>query len=91
MNIDEPGEENIIDDFHAEFDDNLLQDLVVDDIVDPDLNNNIPNMEGARQGAGQLGPQRMVVIDPMRNLPKFSSEKTESADNYLNVGRLWKC
>ena len=32
---------------------------------------------------GQQGPQRMVVIDPMRNLPKFSGEKTESADNHL--------
>ena len=28
-------------------------------------------MECARQGAGQQGPQRMVVVDPMRNLPKF--------------------
>ena len=64
MNIDEPGEEHIIDeDFHGEFDENLFQDLVADDILDPDLNIDIPNMEGA----GQQGPQRMVVIDPMRN------------------------
>ena len=84
MNIGEPGEEHIIDeDFHGEFDENLFQDLVVDDIVDPDLNIHIPNMEGARQDAGQQGPQRMVVVDPMRNLPKFSGEKTESADNHL--------
>ena len=69
MNIDEPGEEHIIDeDFHGEFDENLFQDLVVDDIVDPDLNIDIPNMEGgARQDAGQQGPQRMVVVDPMKN------------------------
>ena len=68
--------EHIIDeDFHGEFDENLFQDLVVDDIVDPDLNIDIPNMEGARQGAGQQGLQRMVVVDPMRNLPKFSGEK----------------
>ena len=86
MNIDEPGEEHIIDeDFHGEFDENLLQDLVADDIVDPDLNIDIPNMEGTRQGAGQQGLQRMVVGDPMRNLPKFSGKKTESADNHLDV------
>ena len=69
-NTDEPGEEHIIDEgFHGEFDENLLQDLVVDDILDPDLNIDILNMEGARQGAAQQGPQRMVVVDPMRNLP----------------------
>ena len=42
-------------------------------------------MEGARQGAGQQGPQRMVVVDPMRNLPKIAGEKTESADNHLDA------
>ena len=85
MNINEPGEEHIIDvDFHGEFDENLFQDLAADDILDPDLNINNPNMEGGRQGAGQPGLQRMVVVDPMRNLPKFSDEKTESADNHLN-------
>ena len=37
MNIDEPSEEHIIDeDFHGEFDENLLLDLVADDVVDPD-------------------------------------------------------
>ena len=81
MNIDEPGEEHIIDkDFHGEFDENLFQDLVVDDILDPDLIIDNPNMEGARQG-----PQRMVVVDPMRNVPKFSGEKTESVDNHLDA------
>ena len=81
MNIDEPGEEHIIDkDFHGEFDENLFQDVVAD-ILDPDLNINNPNMEGA----GQQGPQRMVVVDPMRNIPKFSGEKTESADNHLDA------
>ena len=83
MNIDEPGDEHIIDeDFHGAFDENLFNELVVDDILFDDLNINIPNMEGARQGAGQQGPQRMVVVDPMKNLPKFSGEKTESADNH---------
>ena len=39
MNIDAPGKEQIIDkDFHGEFDENLFQDLVVDDILDPNLN-----------------------------------------------------
>ena len=33
----------------------------------------------------QQGPQRMVVVDPMNNLPKFSGEKTESADNHLDA------
>ena len=42
-------------------------------------------MEGDRQGAGQQGPQGMVVADPMQNLPKCSSEKTESADNHLDA------
>ena len=33
MDIDEPGEEHIIDkDFHGEFDENLYQDLVAADI-----------------------------------------------------------
>ena len=59
MNIDEPGEEHIIyEDFHGEFDENLFQELVADDIVDPDLNIDIPNMEGARQGAGQQRPHK---------------------------------
>ena len=66
MNIDEPGEEHIIDeDFHGEFDENLFQDLVADDILDPNLNINNPNMEDGRQGAGHQEPQRMVVVDPL--------------------------
>ena len=86
MDIDEPGEEHIIDeDFHGEFRENVFQDLIADDILDHDLNINNPNMEGGRQGAGQQGPQRMVVVDPMRNLPKFSGEKTESAGNHLGA------
>ena len=86
MKIDEPGEQHIIDeDFHGEFDENLFQDLAANDILDPSLNINNPNMEGGRQGAGQKGPQRMMVIDPMRNLTKFSGEKTESADNHLDA------
>ena len=86
MNIDELGEEHIIDEgFHCEFDENLFQDLVADDVLDPDLNIDNPDMDGARQGAGQQGPQRMVVVDPMRNLLKFSGEKTESADNHLDA------
>ena len=39
--------------FHGAFDENLFQNLEVDDILDPDLNIDILNMEGARQGAGQ--------------------------------------
>ena len=86
MNIDEPGDEHIIDeDFHGEFDENLFQDLVVDDISDPDLNIDIPYMEGAREGTGQQGPQGMVVVDPIKNLSKFSGEKTESPDNHLDA------
>ena len=66
MNIDEPGDGHIIDeDVHGEFDENLFQELVADDIVHPALNIDIPNMEGARQDAGQQGPQRMVVVDPI--------------------------
>ena len=44
MNIDEPGEEQVIDeDFHGEFYENLFQDLVTDDIFDPHLNIDNPN------------------------------------------------
>ena len=86
MNIDEPGDEHIIDeDFHGAFDENLFQDLVVDVILDPDLNIDIPNMEGSKHGTGQQWPQRMVVVDHMKNLPKYSGEKTESADNHLDA------
>ena len=86
MNIDEPGEEQVIDeDFLGGFDENLFQDLLADDILDPDLNINNPNIEGGGQGAGQQCPQRMVVVDPLQNLPKFSGEKTESVDNHLDV------
>ena len=88
MKKDEPGEEQVIDeDFHGhgEFDENLFQELVADDILNPYLNFNNPNLEGGRQGAGQQGPQRMVVVDSMRNLPNFSGEKAESADNHLDT------
>ena len=27
----------------------------------------------------------MMVVDPMRNIPKCCGEKTESADNYLDA------
>ena len=64
---------------------NIFQDLIADDILDPYLNINNPNMEGGRQVAGQQRPQKMVVVDPMRNLPKFPGEKTESADNHLDA------
>ena len=86
MNIDEPGEEHIIDEnFYGEFDENLFQDLVADDISDSNANHNNLSMGGSRQGAGQQGPKRMVVVDPMQNLPKCPGEKTESADNHLDA------
>ena len=85
MDIDEPVEEHIIDeDFLGEFDKNLVHVLVAGDI-DPNTNHNNPNMEGSRKSACQHGPQLMVVVDPMRNLPKFSGKKTESADNHFNA------
>ena len=65
MNIDEPGDEHIIDeDFHGAFDENLFNELVVDDILFDDLNINIPNMEGARQGAGQQGHKEWWLLTP---------------------------
>ena len=86
MNIDVPGEEHIMDeDFLDEFHENQFHDLVADDILDPKANHNNSNMEGSRQGAGQQGPQSMVVVDPMKKLPKLSGEKTESADNHLHA------
>ena len=49
VNIDESVEEHIIyEDFQGEFHENLFHDLVADDILDPDINKNIPNMEGDR-------------------------------------------
>ena len=52
----EPGEEHIIDeDFLGESDENLFHDLVADDISDPGLNHNNPNIEGGTQSAGQQG------------------------------------
>ena len=48
-------------------------------------------MEGGRQGTGQQEPQRMVVVDPMRNLPKFSGEKTDQQTIILmHVMVIWK-
>ena len=86
MNIDELGEEQVIDeDFHGVFDEILFQDLVADEILDPDLNINNLNMEGGRHGAGQEGPKRIMVVDPVLNLTEFSGEKNESVDNYLDV------
>ena len=86
MDIDEPGEDHVKDeDFHGEFDENLFHDLVADDILDPNLNLSNPNMQVGKQGAGQQSPQRMMVVDCMRNLPAFSGEKTESAENHLDA------
>ena len=52
MDIDEPDEEQVIDEnFHNGFGEKLFQDLVADDILDPYLSINNPNMEGGRQGA----------------------------------------
>ena len=59
MNIDEPGDEHIIDkDFHGAFDENSFHELVADDILVDDLNIDIPNMEGVRHGAGHQGPSK---------------------------------
>ena len=62
--------------------------LVADDILGPDVNKNNPNIKGSRQDVGQHSPQRMVAVDPMRNLPKDSGVKTESADNHLGALNL---
>ena len=59
--------------------------LVADDILDPDIDQNNPNMEGGRQGAGQQGHQIKVAVSPIRNLPKFYDEKTESVDKHLDA------
>ena len=79
MNIDVLGEEHIIDkNFYDEFNENLFHSFVAYDILET-------HMEGGRQGAGQQSTQRMVVVNPMRNLPKFSSETPEPADNHLGA------
>ena len=57
MNIHEPVEKHIIDeDFHSDFDEIVVHALGANAILDPDLNQNNPNKEGVRQGAGQQGP-----------------------------------
>ena len=48
-------------DFHAQFDENLFHDLVTDDILDPCINQNNPNIKDIGQGTGQQDPQRRVV------------------------------
>ena len=76
MNIDEPSDKQMIDeDFHGELDKNLFYNLLADDILDTDIHQNNANMEGGRQGAGQLDPQRMVIVDLMRNLQNFLVRK----------------
>ena len=88
MNIDEPDEEHITDeDFHEKFSGNVFHDLVADDILDHNINQNNADMEGGRQDAGKQGLQRMGVVDLLRNLPKFSADETELADNHL--GSIW--
>ena len=85
MNIDEPREEHIIEeDVHSEFGESFFHNLVADYILDSDIDQNNPNMVDSRQVAEQQGPQRMVVVCPMRNLPKFFCEKTESAGTHLD-------
>ena len=54
---------------------------MADKILDPDLDFNNLKIEGA----DHQGSRRMVVVDPMRNLAKFSGEKTESTDNHLDA------
>ena len=65
MNIDEPGDERIIDeDFHSAFDENLFQDLVADDILDPDLNLDIPNMEVLGKVQASKGHKEWWLLIP---------------------------
>ena len=53
MNIDEPGDDHIIDeDFHVEFDEKLFHNLLDDDMLHPDIGQGNPNMEASTQGAG---------------------------------------
>ena len=41
MNIDEPGDGQVIDEhFHGEFDESLFQDVVTDGILDPNSTKN---------------------------------------------------
>ena len=73
MNADEVhihDDEQIIDEeFHCELDEDLLQELVLDDILEPAINANYPDMESDRAPAGQQDPQRMVVVYLMRQFP----------------------
>ena len=78
----EDDEHIIIDDFHGVFEEILSHELIVDDIFDPVINPNNLKMKSGRAPPGLQGPQRMVVVDPMRNLSTFPGEKTKIADNH---------
>ena len=69
-----------------------LMKLIIYYILNPSINPNNPNIEGGGVPAGQSGPQRKILIDPRRNVPKFSCEKAESPndqhdtfDDYLEI------
>ena len=72
MNIDEPGEEQVIDeDFHGEVDENLFQDLVTDDVLDPNTNFNYPNIVGGSQGAGHKVHKEWWLLTPWETYQTF--------------------
>ena len=72
MNIDEPGEEHVIDeDFHCDFDENLFHGLAADDILDPITNFNNPNMEGGRQGARCKVHKEWWLLTPLETYQNF--------------------
>ena len=75
----------IYENCHGDYKKNISHDLVTDDILDPDINQNNLSMEDGKQGAGQQCSHRMVVVDPMRNLPTFSGQKTETADKQFDA------
>ena len=78
-------EHSIDKDFYGEFDENLFHELVLDNVLDPDKIQSNPNTKVGRAPSDQQGPQRLVVVRPMKNLSKFSYEKTELANNYLDA------
>ena len=63
------------EDFHVEFDENSIYELVVDDILDPAINPNNLYTGGGGAASGPQSPQRMVVIDPTRNFTALSGKK----------------
>ena len=82
LHIEHDNEEHIIgDDFHGEVDEVLFNKLVIDHTIDSVINQNNPTTGSSRACVAPGGPQTMVAVNPMKKIPKFSSEKSFTTCN----------